>query len=229
MALIDMALDGIPPPLLLWVSLFGVDPGVGVGVCICREPDAEILTTEPGADFVILVAIPSARLVSRRLLDYTYYDRTFNIVRDNNTPEQLDLKGAREYTYLLLANSTLIKNTTNFYNTTEIQLKKYSNLDNIKRLPLTRIEKSSDTIESGVEEKELEKEKATKKEKTTKEEEEEEKGTKEEKATKEEEKEEKATKEKEIKFKGDRDSFSNKVRIFYDAYLRAEILPEEYI
>ncbi|CZT41700.1 uncharacterized protein RSE6_01472 [Rhynchosporium secalis] len=75
MALIDRALhvvgkcriqeikrqrDGIPPPLLLWVSLLGVDSGVGVGVCICREADAEILTTEPGADFVVLVAIRSS-------------------------------------------------------------------------------------------------------------------------------------------------------------------------
>ncbi|CZS99929.1 uncharacterized protein RAG0_08187 [Rhynchosporium agropyri] len=32
-----------------------------------------------------------------------------------------------------------------------------------------------------------------------------------------------------MKFKGDGDSFSSKVRIFYDAYLRAEILPIEYI
>ncbi|CZS93546.1 uncharacterized protein RCO7_09545 [Rhynchosporium graminicola] len=77
----------------------------------------------------------------------------------------------------------------------------------------------------GVEEKELEEKEATK----------EEIATKEEKATKEEEEEEEiATKEleeereKDIKFKGDRDSFSSKVRIFYDTYLRAEILPEEY-
>ncbi|CZT09238.1 uncharacterized protein RAG0_14065 [Rhynchosporium agropyri] len=63
----------------------------------------------------------------------------------------------------------------------------------------------------GVEEEELEKKKASKEEKATKEKEEEE-----------------ATKEKEMKFKGDRDSFSSKVRIFYNAYLRAEILPKEY-
>ncbi|XMA14113.1 hypothetical protein WAI453_006904 [Rhynchosporium graminicola] len=79
--------------------------------------------------------------------------------------------------YLLSANSTLMKNTTNLHNKTEILPKKYSN---IKRPPLTRIEKSSDTIESvhrrmrGVEEEELEEEEATKEEKAPKEEEEEE-------------------------------------------------------
>ncbi|CZT53529.1 uncharacterized protein RSE6_15158 [Rhynchosporium secalis] len=70
----------------------------------------------------------------------------------------------------------------------------------------------------GVEEEELEEEKATK----------EEEELEEEKATKEEKELEKKTTKEEMKFKGDGDSFSSKVRIFYDACLRAEIPPEEY-
>ncbi|CZT01509.1 uncharacterized protein RAG0_09098 [Rhynchosporium agropyri] len=150
---------------------------------------------------------------------------TFNIVRDNNTPEvsafdiptnsgifiadsdeptirdqrkssiNYDKDAILYLAYFLLANSTLIKNTTNLYNITKILPKEYNNLDNIKRPSLTRIEKSSNTIESvyrrirEVEEEELEKEKATKEKKATKEE-------KEKKATKEEEEE--ATKESTI-------------------------------